>query len=40
MEPDLDIKTADDNTRDTVVTSVQFFDYGFGDPRMYFCGNT
>jgi len=40
MEPDLVIKDADDNTRDTVVTSVQFFDYGFGDPRMYFCGNT
>ena len=39
MEPDLDIKTADDNTRDTVVTSVQFFDYGFGDARLYFCGN-
>jgi hypothetical protein len=40
MEPDLDVKNADDNTRDTVVTSVQFFDYGFGDPRLYFCGNT
>ena len=40
MEPDLVVKNADDDTRDTVVQSVQFFDYGFGDPRLYFCGNT
>jgi hypothetical protein len=40
LEPDLDTKDGDDRTRDTVVTSIQYFKYGFTDPRLVFCGNT
>jgi hypothetical protein len=40
MEPDMDIKDAPDLTRDTVVTSHQYFINGFGDPRCVFIGNT
>jgi len=41
QEPDL--KVQDDvsgNTRSTVVTSEQWFDYGFTDPRRFYLGNT
>jgi len=34
------MKDAPDNTRDKIVVSDQYFDYGFGDPRMYYQGNT
>ena len=40
LEPDLDTKDGDDRTRDTVVTSIQYFRYGFTDPRLVFVGNT
>jgi hypothetical protein len=40
MAPDLVKKDAPDNTRDTVITSLQYFTYGYGDPRMVYCGNT
>jgi hypothetical protein len=40
LEPDLETKDGDDRTRDTVVTSIQYFKYGFTDPRLVFCGNT
>ena len=40
LEPDLDTKDGDDRTRDTVVTSIQYFKYGFTDPRLVYCGNT
>ena len=40
LEPDLDTKDGDDRTRDTVVTSIQYFKFGFSDPRLVFVGNT
>ena len=40
LEPDLDTKDGDDRTRDTVVTSIQYFKYGVTDPRMVYVGNT
>ena len=40
LEPDLDTKDGDDRTRDVVVTSLQYFKYGFSDPRLVFVGNT
>jgi hypothetical protein len=40
MQPDMDIKDAPDNTRDTVVTSLQYFTHGYGDPRCVYVGNT
>ena len=40
LEPDLDTKDGDDRTRDTVVTSIQYFKYGFTDPRLCYIGNT
>lgn len=40
LEPDLETKDGDDRTRDTVVTSIQYFKYGFTDPRMVYVGNT
>lgn len=40
LEPDLDTKDGDDRTRDTVVTSIQYFKYGFTDPRLVYVGNT
>ena len=40
LEPDLDTKDGDDRTRDVVVTSLQYFKYGFTDPRLVFVGNT
>jgi hypothetical protein len=39
MEPDLKVKDACDQTRDTVVDSLQYFAYGCGDPRLAYCGN-
>lgn len=40
LEPDLDQKDGDDRTRDVVVTSLQYFKYGFSDPRLVYVGNT
>jgi hypothetical protein len=40
LEPDLETKDGDDRTRDIVVTSMQYFEYGFTDPRMVYVGNT
>jgi hypothetical protein len=40
LEPDLDTKDGDDRTRDVVVTSMQYFKYGFTDPRMVYVGNS
>ena len=40
MEPDRQIVDAPDNTRDTIVSSIQYFRNGFGDPRHVYCGNT
>jgi hypothetical protein len=40
LEPDLDTKDGDDRTRDVVVTSMQYFKYGFSDPRLVYVGNT
>jgi len=39
MEPDRRIEDAADNTRDTIVSSLQYFKNGYGDPRMVYCGN-
>jgi len=39
LEPDLETKDGDDRTRDTVVTSLQYFKYGFTDPRLVYVGN-
>jgi phage major head subunit gpT-like protein len=40
QEPNLKVKDAPDNTEDTVVISSQWYKWGFGDPRMVFCGDT
>ena len=40
LEPDLDTKDGDDRTRDTVVTSIQYFRYGYTSPLMVYVGNT
>ncbi len=37
-EPDLVIDEAHDRTRDMEATSLQYFTYGWGDPRMLFAG--
>jgi len=37
-EPDFVEKDAPDNTRDRIITSMQAFTYGWGDPRRLFCG--
>ena len=39
MEPDLKVKDSPDQTRDTIVDSLQYFTYGVGDPRCVFVGN-
>ena len=39
LEPDLDTKDGDDRTRDVVYTSLQYFKYGFTDPREVYVGN-
>jgi len=38
-EPDVRVWYAD-ATRDTIVDSLQYFKYGFGDPRMCYVGDT
>jgi hypothetical protein len=40
QEPDLLIMDAPDTTRDRIATSQQWYSYGFGSARQYFCGNT
>lgn len=40
MAPQFWTKDAPDTTKDTIVISLQYFTYGFGDPRLYYCGNT
>jgi hypothetical protein len=40
MNPTFWTKDAPDMTKDTIVFSLQYFTYGFGDPRTYYCGNT
>lgn len=37
-EPDLQIEPCYDRTRDMQATSIQYFGYGWGDPRMLLCG--
>ncbi len=39
-EPDINTKDAPDQTRDTIVDSLQYFTWGFGDPRAVCIGNT
>jgi len=39
VDPYVDTKDAPDNTFDTVVISQQYFDYGYGDARLYYQGN-
>jgi hypothetical protein len=39
-EPDVVTQDAPDNTRDTIVTSMQAFSFGFGHPGLVLCGNT
>jgi len=39
MEPDLKVKDSPDQTRDTIVDSLQYFTYGCGDPRCVYVGN-
>lgn len=39
-EADKDVRDAPDNTRDTVMDSIQAFTWGFGDGRMVCIGNT
>jgi hypothetical protein len=38
-EPDLKVEDAPDRSRDTIVTSQQYFDYGFSDARLVYCGD-
>ena len=40
MKPIIRTFPAPDNTLDTVVVSLQYFDFGFGDARCYYCGDT
>jgi len=39
LEPDLETKDGDDRARNTAVTSLQYFKYGFTDPRLVLVGN-
>lgn len=39
VDPYVDTKDAPDNTFDTVVISQQYFEYGYGDARLYYQGN-
>jgi hypothetical protein len=39
MDPDFDMHTAYDETRDTVCNSLQYFEFGFGDPRGVYIGD-
>jgi len=38
MEPDLKVEECYDRTRDMQATSIQYFTYGWGDPRLLYCG--
>ena len=38
--PDFEFEGPFDTTRDTLVTSIQDFQFGFGDPRCVYVGNT
>jgi len=40
MNPTFWTKDAPDMTKDTIVFSMTYYTYGFGDPRTYYCGNT
>lgn len=40
VKPDSKVEDAPDTTRDTIVTSLQYFTYGLGDPRMVYFGQT
>ena len=40
MEPKMFSKDAPDNTQDKIVTSLQYFTYGWGDPRLLYVGHT
>lgn len=40
QEPDIKIQDSPDTSRSTIVTSEQWFKFGFGDGRMAFIGNT
>jgi len=35
----LKVKDSPDQTRDTIVDSLQYFTYGVGDPRCVYVGN-
>ncbi|MGY5874068.1 MAG: hypothetical protein RTV72_17600 [Candidatus Thorarchaeota archaeon] len=39
MDPDSKVYDAPDSTRDTIVDSLQYFKYGFDDPRMLYLGD-
>jgi hypothetical protein len=39
MEPDLVVKDAPDTTRDTLVTSLQYFDFSVDDARLIYVGD-
>jgi hypothetical protein len=38
-EPDLKVQDAPNTSRNTIVTSHQWFKYGFGDPRSFYLGD-
>ena len=38
-EPDIKVEDAADNSRDTIISSQQYFVSGFGDPRAIYAGN-
>ena len=40
MEPKMFSKDAPDNTQDKIITSLQYFTYGWGDPRLLVVGKT
>ena len=39
LEPDIKVKDAPDTSRDTLVTSLQYFDYDVDDSRLIFVGD-
>jgi hypothetical protein len=39
MEPQMFIKDAPDNTLDRIAISLQYFSYGWGDPRLLYAGH-
>ena len=40
MKPKMFSKDAPDNTQDKIITSLQYFTYGWGDPRLLYVGKT